>query len=360
MRKIDRYIRNQVLLAMAVVLLVLAGLDLVFTLVDEIGETDASYTTWEAIRYVLYILPRRIYELLPMTALIGSLVGLGILASANELVVMQAAGLRVMKIVWFVMKPAILVMVAGLVLGEFIAPRLEFQAELDRSMARGEQVALSRYGYWQRDGEEFLHFNTIDADGALHDINIYRFDAGHTLASLTRADNAVYRALGEGGYWELHDGTETVFSADDSSPGSVVTPFAEKTWPADLSPDLLKVLIIDPDNMSMSDLYRYAGNFRNQGLDSSPYFLSFWKKVLQPLTTAALVIVAVSFIFGPLRSATMGSKVFTAICFGIVFYLLQNLLSTVSLVYQLNPLLAVTAPIALCLLIGVLLLRRAA
>jgi len=78
------------------------------------------------------------------------------------------------------------------------------------------------------------------------------------------------------------------------------------------------------------------------------------------LTTAALVIVAVSFIFGPLRSATMGSKVFTAICFGIVFYLVQNLMSTVSLVYQLNPLMAVSGPVVLCLALGFLLLRRAA
>ena len=92
--------------------------------------------------------------------------------------------------------------------------------------------------------------------------------------------------------------------------------------------------------------------------DGSAYQLSFWKKALQPLTTAALVIVAVAFIFGPLRSATMGSKVFTAICFGILFYLVQNLLSTISLVYQLNPLLAVFLPIFFCLMIGLVLLKR--
>ena len=110
--------------------------------------------------------------------------------------------------------------------------------------------------------------------------------------------------------------------------------------------------------MSISDLFQYAGRFENQGQDGSAYLLSFWKKALQPLTTAALVIVAVAFIFGPLRSATMGSKVFTAICFGILFYLMQNLLSTVSLVYQLNPLIAVTVPIVFCLMIGLTLLKR--
>lgn len=358
MKKIDRYISRQVLLSMGVVLMVLAGLDLVFTLVDEIGETEGAYGTLDAVRYVLYVFPRHIYELLPMTALIGALAGLGILASANELVVLQASGVRVLRIVWAVMKPAIVVMVIGLVLGEYVAPALELRGELDRALARDEQVALSRYGYWQRDGNEFMHFNTIDPDGVLLGVSIYRFD-NQQLRGITTAERAFYDTTDGGGYWLLQNGTETTFGEDGDRQGESFG-FIEKSWDVNLTPDLLKVLIIDPDKMSISDLYRYAGRFESQGQDSSPYFLSFWKKVLQPLTTAALVIVAVSFIFGPLRSATMGSKVFSAICFGILFYLVQNLLSTVSLVYQLNPLLAVSGPVLLCLALGVMLLRRAA
>jgi len=358
MTKIDRYIKNQVLLAMLVVLFVLAGLDLVFALVDEIGETDANYSSIDAMRYVLFIFPRHIYELLPMTALIGSLVGLGILASANELMILQASGVKVLRIVWAVMKPAIIVMVVGLLLGEFVAPKLELQGELDRALARGEQVALSRYGHWQRDRNEFMHFNAIDPDGVLHGISIYSFTEQKTLAAQVNAESARFQK-DSGGFWLLDNGTEITYTNTQGQAGSQVNVFAEKKWDVDLNPDLLKVLIIEPDKMSISDLYRYARRFENQGQDGSAYFLSFWKKILQPLTTAALVIVAVSFIFGPLRSATMGSKVFTAICFGIVFYLFQNLLSTVSLVYQLNPLFAAGAPIFFCLLMGAALLRRA-
>ena len=359
MIKIDRYIHNQVLLAMLVVLFVLGGLDLVFALVDEIGETDAVYSSMDAMKYVLFVFPRHIYELLPMTALIGALVGLGVLASSNELVILQASGIKVMRIVWAVMKPAMLVMFFGLILGEFVAPKLELQGELNRALARGEQVALSRYGHWQRDSEEFMHFNAIDPEGTLHGINIYSFTEQETLAGQINAESAYFKAEGEGGYWLLQNGKESIFNTEENQAKSVITEFESKVWDVDLNPDLLKVLIIDPDKMSISDLYSYASRFENQGQDGSSYFLSFWKKVLQPITTAALVIVAVSFIFGPLRSATMGSKVFTAISFGIVFYLIQNLLSTVSLVYQLNPLVAVTVPIIFCLLLGSVLLRRA-
>lgn len=359
MIKIDRYIYKQVLLAMLVVLFALGALDLIFAFVDELAETDSVYTAMDAIKYVMFIFPRHIYELLPMTALIGALVGLGILASANELVVLQASGIKVVRIVWAVMKPAIVLMVSGLLLGEFVAPRLELQGELDRALARGEQVALSRYGHWQRDNDDFMHFNAIDPEGTLHGVSIYSFNDDETLAGQINAESASFQSETEGGYWLLENGREAVFSPGINQAQAQLTVFESKVWDVDLNPDLLKVLIIDPDKMSISDLYRYASRFERQGQDGSTYFLSFWKKVFQPLTTAALVIVAVSFIFGPLRSATMGSKVFTAICFGIIFYLVQNLLSTLSLVYQLNPLFAVTLPIVFCLLLGMMLLRRA-
>ena len=86
----------------------------------------------------------------------------------------------------------------------------------------------------------------------------------------------------------------------------------------------------------------------------------FWKKTLQPLTTAVLVLVAVSFIFGPLREATMGSRVFTAICFGLLFTILQRLVHNVALVYQFSPLTAVLLPLLLTALLGAWLFRRAA
>jgi lipopolysaccharide export system permease protein len=127
-----------------------------------------------------------------------------------------------------------------------------------------------------------------------------------------------------------------------------------------LNPELMEVLFMDADNMAISDLYRYAGYFEGQGQDAGQYFLAFWKKLFQPLTTAALVLVAISFIFGPLRSSTMGSRLFTAICFGLAFMLLQRLLNTVSLVYQADPLVAVLIPVLLCSGFGVWLLRRAA
>lgn len=391
MRTLDRYIRRQVLAAMALVLLVLGGLDLLFAVVDELGDTNERYQSLAAIKYVLLIYPRHLYELLPMSALIGALVGLGMLATGNELVVMQASGVSVRRIVVAVMKPALLVMVLGLVLGEYVAPQLELRAEVGRALASGQEVGLSRFGHWERDGAAFIHFNGLEPEGILHGVSMLVFDEQKRVVRSVEAERAIY-VLEEAaqqdsletsggvqrerlatevdpadstgsarGYWLLENGREVVFIHDKDESDSIQSEqseFAAQHWDLDLTPDLLQVLIIDPDVMAMTDLYTYAQRFERQGQNADAYYLSFWKKLLQPLATAILVLVAISFIFGPLREATMGSRVFTAVCFGLAFTILQRLIHNMGLVYQLPPLLAVLAPLVLSAALGLFMFRR--
>tara|TARA_R110000824_G_scaffold7892_6_gene35898 strand:+ start:8973 stop:10043 length:1071 start_codon:yes stop_codon:yes gene_type:complete len=355
MPKIDAYIRNTVLMAMALVLLVLAGLDFLFTVFDEMGGTNERYQAMDALLYVLLTFPRHLYELLPMTALMGSLIGLGILASNNELVVMQAAGVTVGRIVWAVMKPAMLIMLCGLVIGEYISPPLDIKAELNKNLANSDADVLSSFGNWQRDGDDFLHFNAIEPEGILYGVNIYSFNDDQQLMSNTVAESAHYKTT----YWLLENVRRTTFSQTENGLRSEVEVFDELPWDVDISPEILQLMIVDSYSLAISDLYRYAQRFVSQGQDASAYLMAFWEKILQPLTTAVLVLVAISFIFGPLREATMGSRVFSAICFGLLFIVLQKLFRTLGLVYQFNPFIAVLIPIMLCGLLGLYLLRKA-
>lgn len=363
MPRLDRHIGTAVLGAMAVVVLVLGGLDLLFTSIQEFGETSGGYGAVAALSYVLMLFPSHLYEMLPMTALIGALAGLGSLAAGNELVAMQAAGVSRRRIAIAVMKPSVLVMVLGVLLGEVVAPPLEVRAEVAKALAQGEQVALSRYGHWERDGTAYMHFNAIEPEGILYGVSIFEYDGQQRLLRSVNAERAVYDGAGTeaGSYaWRLEDGIDARYQHDTEAVASTLEHFATQDRVLDLSPELLQVLIVNPDRMAMRDLYRYASRFERQGLDAAPYFLALWKKMLQPLATAVLVLLAISFIFGPLREATMGSRVFTAISVGLAFTILQRLVHSVSLVYQLSPLLAVLAPLLLCALFGLAFIRRAA
>ncbi len=356
MTRIDRYIQKNVLLAMVVVMALTASVNLVFSLADELGATNANYTVFQALYFVLRTTPTSIYELLPFSALGGALIGLGLLASNNELVVIQAAGIRTGRVVWSAMKPTLLVMLLSLVLGEYVAPHLEQQAQSDRAVQRsGDNAIQSASGTWQRLGNEFVHINVILPGGQeLIGITRYRLNSERRLVSSSFAANGQYVNAAGGGFWQLFDVVETLFSTSDIRTQA----YLQLDWRVDLSPELLSVLLVEPQHQSISGLWRFAGYFEAEGLEAGNYYLAFWEKLLQPLSTGALVLLAVSFVFGPLREATMGFRIFVAISIGLSFTIAQRLLEPVSLLYGLSPLLAVLFPISVCLALGGGLLHR--
>jgi len=355
-KRIDRHVQKTVLLAMLVVMALTTSVDLVFALAEELGDTDDNYTALQALYFVLRTTPTGIYELLPFTALGGALIGLGILASNNELVVIQTAGINTWRVVWSAMKPTVLVMLFSLLLGEYVAPPLEQQAQSDKAVLQsgGESIG-SRAGTWQRIGNEYIHINAILPGGEeLIGITRYRLDTDRRLVSGSFAANGRYVEEQGDGYWRLYDVVETLLRDAETEART----YLQVDWRVDLSPELLSVLLVEPQRQSISGLFRFASYFQSEGLEADNYFLAFWKKLLQPLATAALVLLAISFVFGPLREATMGFRIFVAISIGLGFTIVQRLLEPASLLYGFSPVLAVLFPILLCVMLGGVLLQR--
>ncbi|MEA9977697.1 MULTISPECIES: LPS export ABC transporter permease LptG [unclassified Pseudomonas] len=352
MVKIDRYIGKSVFVAILGVLGVILGLASLFAFIDEMGDVSDTYTLLDASSFVLLTAPRRVYEMLPMSALIGCLVGLGSLASSSELTIMRAAGVSIGRIVWAVMKPMLLLMIAGVLVGEYVAPVSEDMAQSNRSLAQGSGDAQSsKYGVWHREGEEFIHINAVQPNGVLYGVTRYRFDDQRHMQIASFAKHAKF----DTDHWQLQDVTTTRFHGDSTE---VVTSPSE-LWDVTLSPQLLSTLVLPPDSLSISGLWSYSHYLAEQGLNNGRYWLAFWTKVLQPLVTMALVLMAISFIFGPLRSVTLGQRVFTGVLVGFTFRIAQDLLGPSSLVFGFSPLFAVLVPSGICAIAGVWLLRRA-
>jgi lipopolysaccharide export system permease protein len=352
MVKLDRYIGKSVAVAILAVLGIILGLASLFAFIDEMGDISDSYTLLDAGKYVALTAPRRVYDMLPMAALIGCLIGLGSLASSSELTIMRAAGVSVGRIVWAVMKPMLVLMVIGVLVGEYVAPPAENKAQAERSLALGSGDAQSgKHGMWHRQGDEFIHINTVQPHGLLYGVTRYRFDDQRHMLSASFARKAQY----DNDHWQLSEVTTTLFHADRSE----VVKAAEERWDVSLTPQLLSTVIVAPEALSISGLWGYIHYLADQGLNNGQYWLAFWVKVLQPLVTAALVLMAISFIFGPLRSVTLGQRVFTGVLVGFVFRIAQDLLGPSSLVFGFPPLLAVVLPAAVCAIAGLWLLRRA-
>lgn len=353
MKLIDRYVSASVLVATAVVMFVVLSLDMVFGFIAETEDLKNDYGVLDAAIYIGMTMPRRIYDYLPLGAFMGCLIGLGALAKNSELIVVRAAGVSLGRIVWASMKPVILVVVLGAILGEYVAPTTEKIAQSSKALKQGAQSNIVYgEGLWHKEGSSFIHVNAVEPNGALHGVSINYYGEGRRLEKSIFATRALYH---EGG-WSLIDVQISEFEAS-----RVIASYVDlMPWQTELTPSLLSILIVKPDNLSMTGLFRYAAYLADQGLDGGMYILSFWKKALQPATTISLVLIAISFVFGPLRSVAMGTRVFVGLVVGLSFKYVQDLLGPASMVFGFEPVIASLAPIAVCFVLGGLMLKRAA
>ncbi|WP_372864275.1 LPS export ABC transporter permease LptG [Spongiibacter sp.] len=351
MHKLNRYIGRTVAAAILLVLVVIVGIDLLSTLIEELKEVRGDYGFVSVLQYIGMVAPGSLYKYLPFAALVGCLAGLGSLASSSELVVMRAAGVSTLKLVMAVVRPTLFITLIGLFVAEYIAPASQQIAESQRALALQKSASShSRHGMWHREGRDFMHFNAVQPNGVLYGVSVYRFDQERNLVQSTYASRANYLAGG----WTLEDVQQVDFVGDAAQQQF----FSELEWESDLSPELLNVLVLDPEDLSISGLWRYASYLKKQGLNAGDYELAFWNKLLQPITILGMVFVAISFIFGPLRDVTMGFRIFVGVMVGIVFRTLQDILGPSSLVYGFDPIYASVCPILICLLVGGVLMSR--
>ncbi|GAA3912413.1 LPS export ABC transporter permease LptG [Litoribacillus peritrichatus] len=354
MNTIERYIARVVFSSFAALALIILGLDLLFSFLTELGDTRNQYQFVDAMMFMLMTTPRRLYEYLPLLAMIGALVGIGRLANNSELVILRAAGMSTYRIVYAVMKAAFFLMLVGFLLGQLVVPVSEEYAQTSKAikMADGKvQLSGKKKGFWHKESSEFVHFSLVEPSGKLHGVTRYKFEADQQLESIEYSKMAEYTD----GQWRLYDTELTRFSNNKTQ----VEQIPEKIWDVSLQPALLSVIVLKPDYLAMTDLYDLSDYLEQQGLDASSFKLSFWRKAYQPLAIGALVLIGISFVFGPLRSVAMGTRLFYGIITGLSFKYLQDFMGPAATVFGIEAWLAALLPTVLCAILGWLMLKRA-
>ena len=353
MGKFDWYVGKAVLTATLGVLLLLVGLDALTSVVDETDDMRDGYSFLNILVYVAYTLPRRIHEFVPFAALIGALIGLGRLAATSELTVMRAAGISMFRMAAMALKPALLFAAVGFSVGEFIAPHTEQLAMSYRALAqRSESAVAGRFGAWNRDGNTFVHVDAVQRGGVAYGVTLLSFDEERRLTKTLVAERATHA----GDHWILEQVNLTSLQAGETSVNEVTL----WRWDTAITPQLLTLDVVEPETLPVMQLWPYAQFLKQQGMVFADIELAFWRKVLQPLATLGLVLVAMSFIFGPLRQGTMGARIFVGVIVGVVFRISQDFFGPASLIFGYDPLVAALVPISLCWLGGLWLLWRRA
>lgn len=354
MRIIRSYVAKSVLAATVIVLLGVVSLDLVFRIIAEAAKTTDKYTIANVVVYELLNSPAKLYQFMPMVGLIGCLTGLGALANNSELIVMRATGVSTFRLLITALIPAVLLLVVAMAIGEYVAPKTGQMAEVYRAQAHGYNRTISKRGVWVRDDNSFVQINAVHTSGILYGVNIFHMQ-GKKLEKITQAKQAIYSQ----DHWLLEDVQETHF-IDIGQLSEQITQEkqTQMRWYSDLKPDVLAVAALDPDDLQMQQLWEMMRYYKEQSLNSSSYELAFWGKAFYPLIMMSLVIVGISFVFGPLREVSMGFRVFIGVLVGILLKTFQDTLGPVSMVYGFSPMFAMLMPALLCAAIGAFLLSR--
>lgn len=351
-RILDLYIARTLLGTITVTLSVLIGLSALIKFVEQLRKLgEGNYDIVVAGLYVLLSLPRDLEQFFPMATLLGGLIGMGLLASNSELVVMQASGLSRWNIINSAMKSALVMILFVMAVGEWVTPYSESKAKEIRTEAiSGGSLFSSDALTWAKDGEHFVSIGQVVTRESLRDISIFDFNSDLTLNTLTWAKEGNY----DGEVWWLDDVSVTRFTDKHID----ITDYTRQQWNSTLTPDKLGIVAIKPEALSIQGLYDYVQYRKGNGQDSTRYELAFWRKVFQPVSIAVMLLMALSFIFGPLRSVTMGARVIMGVLTGFGFFITNEVFGPLSLVYSLPPVVAALLPSLLFAGVATLLLRR--
>lgn len=342
MNVLTLYIIKEVTKGSLVAILLLLTLFNLFTFSDELKDLGkGSYDLKQILMYLALTSPRVCFDLVPSSALLGSLFVVGAMANNREIVAIRAAGLSTAWIIRSIMLAGLLLVVIAVFIGEFIAPPSERAAQVLKTKAQNDGVVMrSQYGMWLREGNRFINVRKILDDGSLGDIRIYEVDQQHRLTQISQIDHGEFLGNEQ---WQLTNIRQSIIKPDhidsDTKPNM--------QWRSTIDSDLLKVAVVNSDNLSLYDLYLYIDFLKANNQKSQIYEVAFWGRLVNPLVTFVMLMVSVPFVIGIGRGIGAGGRIMMGILIGMSFNILDRIASNMGLIYDINPLLVSVTPSAI-------------
>jgi len=350
MRLFDLYLGRVLLNQILLVLGVLAGVFVFVTFIDQVSYLGTGqYSLLDAIKYVLLSTPRIVYEVFPMAVLVGAILGLSLLAVDSELIVMRSSGISIGQITVAVLKLGFLLALVALLIGEFITPWSETLAQRGRAQALERNIEQkSNSGLWLRDKKTFVNVREVLPDLTLRDIRVFEFDSMSQLRALVYAGKGRYAES----FWDLDDVRQTLI---DEQGFTQVSEAPKARWNTAVTPQTMAVFLVQPDQLSLLQLRQYIAHLSANVQDTRNFELAYWSKLTLPASAAVMLLLAIPFVFGSIRSGGMGRNLFIGIMIGITFFATSKALGYIVLVYHMPPLVGAILPtVAFAVAAGIL------
>jgi lipopolysaccharide export system permease protein len=347
MRIYERYFARQIYLAFIFILFAFSGLFFFFDLINELNTVGhGNYKFTLAVVRVALQTPSRFYEIIPVAALISAIYVFAQMAAASEFTIFRVSGLSTGSALRSLLKIGIPMVFVTYLIGEVVGPYADQLSERVRLEALGSSVSSNfQSGVWVKDtltakenGEQvtrFVNVGTLNPDATIADVRIYEFDSQFRLQNVRIAKSGVFEPPG---HWKLTDVTDTQLvdaPPQKINPGDALNPVygaKQTTLPtyllrSELTPNILSVLLVSPDRMSMFNLFRYIQHLTENHQNTQTYQIAFWRKILYPFAVFVMLILSLPFAYLHTRAGVVGVKVFGGIMIGMSFQLFNTLFS---------------------------------
>jgi lipopolysaccharide export system permease protein len=354
MRILDRYLVRTILLYTGMVLGALLALGALFVFIEQQDDIGVgNYGASDALLYTVLNLPQQAFEFMPISVLIGGLLGLGVLARGSELVVVRAAGVSVARITAAAAVAGLLLAVVTALLGEMLAPPLQKFARQQKAFSKFSDVSFAGSGSaWVKDGNTIISVHEQTGDNLFGGVYVFRFAGPQLLASIGHASLA---KLGESeGRWRLDGYAETRIEGDRV----IATPPRSIELQTKVNPGFLGLAASEPRQLPAVGLLHLIRHLEANGLEAGTYIFALWSRVARTIAVIIVALLAVPFALGPLRTTGAGARIVTGVLIGVAYFLAQRTLESGSIVFNLDPVILAWIPTATIALVAVILLAR--
>ena len=357
MSTLFRYLAREIFFATLLLLVALLALFALFDLIRELGDlAKTNHSLSRVLAFVLLSQPSHVAVIFPTAALMGTLFAVARLSAQSELTVMRTSGLSLARLAGYTTMIGLVFSVLTLLFAEFVAPVAEATAKRMRmSAAPGVVATQFRSGFWVKDDRAFVNIQNVTPDTQLLDMRIYEFDAAYRLSTLRLAKRASYDFSKS--RWVLQEVEKTTFSPKQGE-GARMERLTTDGWNTAMTPDLLSVLRIKPDDMSLLSLSAYISHLRENKQNSTRYESAFWSKVFQPVTVIIMMLLAIPFGIQSQRATGLGGKLVFGIMLGLAFYFLNQLSSNLTELNNWPALISAATPLLAFFGLAVILLMQ--
>jgi lipopolysaccharide export system permease protein len=349
MKTIRRLIHGEIIRAVSFVALGFLALFVFFDLVDQLQALSKNkfqgYQFQHALMYVGLLIPSHLYELLPISVLIGSIFVMARFAQSSEFTILRTGGLGPWRALGSLFQLGLLFVFVTFIFGDYISPWTDKQAQLLKARYQG-QITVGQTGAWLREKQAHSQYavnvRTMSSQGNPENIRINEFDTEGRLISITTAAQGLL--LNEGA-WQLKSVERRVFHLKSNEASSIeVLNLPEWEWKTDMTAEMVGAALLSPDRMKTIDLFQYMRHLAANGQNAQRYEIEFWRKVFYPLSCWVMLTLALPFAYLHFRSGNIAGYVFGGVMAGISFYLLNNVFGFMGNLQNWQPWLTAAAP----------------